>query len=94
MEPLTDSSLVFLLTGELRPALARETTMSVEIERASKSLFPAEGARVSNVKFFLGNSRGVSADQLAGQLTRADAQIRNGLCAADKLDRELTVTNI
>lgn len=67
--------------------------MSVEVERASKSLFPAEGATVSNVKFFLGHSRGVTAAQLAEQLTRADAQIRNGLAVATTLDSELTVTN-
>jgi len=67
--------------------------MSMEIERATKTLFPASGLPATNVKFFLGNSRGVSADQLAGQLTRADAQIRNGLAVAGNLDRELTVTN-
>ena len=65
--------------------------MSVEVERAVKSLFPADGGTASNVKFFLGNARGVSADQLAAQLTRADAQIRNGLATSSKLDGELTV---
>lgn len=68
--------------------------MSVEVERAVKSLFPAQGDAATNVKFFLGNARGVSAEQLAAQLDRADAQIRNELAKASELDRELTVTGI
>lgn len=64
--------------------------MSVQVERAVKSLFPAQGDAAVNVKFFLGNARRVTAEQLAEQLNRADSQIRNGLTKAGSLDAELT----
>ena len=47
------------------------------VQRMKTALFPAEGAIAVNVKFFLGTDRTVSAEQLADQLDRADAQIRN-----------------
>lgn len=53
--------------------------MGPHLERAANSLFPATGTRVANVKFFLGSSRSVTAEQLAEQLNRANSQVRNGL---------------
>lgn len=51
--------------------------MSTHIERMKTALFPSEGKATENVKFFLGHGRSVSAEQLADQLDRANAQIRN-----------------
>ena len=48
------------------------------IERVGTALFPDTGGRVSNVKFFLGHQRGISGVELADQLERADAQVRQG----------------
>lgn len=56
--------------------------MGPHLERAANSLFPASGARVANVKFFLGSSRSITAEQLAEQLNRANAQVREGLSVA------------
>jgi len=56
----------------------KERTMSSQIERAKHALFSSEGVATRNVKFFLGSSRDVTAEQLADQLNRADAQVRNG----------------
>ncbi|HET7255609.1 MAG TPA: hypothetical protein VFJ46_17770 [Xanthobacteraceae bacterium] len=62
------------------------------VERMKTALFPAEGTAAVNVKFFLGNDRRVSAEQLADQLDRADAQIRSGAAArATALDGGLAV---
>jgi hypothetical protein len=65
--------------------------MSSQLERAATTLFPAEGgARVANVKFFRGRVRGAKADELADQLLRADAQVRNGLSiAVSNIDDEI-----
>jgi hypothetical protein len=59
------------------------------------ALFPAEGTAAVNVKFFLGTDRSVTAEQLADQLDRADAQIRSqpGLRSAT-LDGHLAVKAI
>ena len=65
--------------------------MSVQTERAIKSLFPADGEKVVNVKFFLGSKRGVTGEELAEQLNRADAQIRSGSAVrSTQLDGDLT----
>ena len=66
--------------------------MNAQVDRAVKSLFPEGEAAPVNVKFFLGHARVVTAEQLAQQLNRADAQIRNGLAKASPLDSGLTVT--
>lgn len=58
--------------------------MNPQIERVGTNLFPDNGGRVANVKFFLGQLRGVSAADLADQLERADAQVRQG--AATRVD--------
>ena len=61
--------------------------MTNQIDRA-KSLFPA----TANVKWFLGHRRGVTGAELADQLLRADAQVREGLATpTSQLDGELTV---
>ncbi len=52
--------------------------MSSQIERAKNALFSSEDVKTRNVKFFLGSARDVTAEQLADQLNRADAQVRNG----------------
>lgn len=53
--------------------------MSSQIERIGSTLFPSTGAQVSNVKFYLGLTRSVTAEQLADQIDRADAQVRQGV---------------
>lgn len=65
--------------------------MTSQLERAVHALFPPEGSRVGNVKFFLsGNSRFVTAEQLAEQLNRADAQIRvNHISPTEDIDGDL-----
>jgi hypothetical protein len=65
--------------------------MSVQTERAIKSLFRGNGEQVVNVKFFLGSKRGVTSEELAEQLNRADAQIRSGTAVrSTHLDGDLT----
>jgi len=56
--------------------------MTTQLERAANALFPPEGNRVGNVKFFRGRVRQVTAEQMAEQLNRADAQIATGECVA------------
>ena len=66
--------------------------MNSQVERISGAMFPLEGTQVVNVKFFLGTSRAVTAEVLADQLDRADAQLRSG--AAERtthLDGDLTI---
>jgi hypothetical protein len=48
------------------------------IDRAADLLFPAEGQRTFNVKFFCAGDDNVSVDELAEQIVRAETQIRNG----------------
>jgi hypothetical protein len=52
--------------------------MNPQIERVGTALFPDNGGRVANVKFFLGHNRAVSGADLADQLERANAQVRQG----------------
>jgi len=66
--------------------------VSDKIQRVSDTMFPSEGTSVVNVKFFLGDARRVTDEQLADQLDRADAQARNGAVRTRTLDGELTVT--
>jgi hypothetical protein len=69
--------------------------MSTQVERMKRAMFPTHGASVTNVKFFLGSGRSVTAEQLADQLDRADAQIRGKVVSRTKsLDGDLTVTTI
>ena len=69
--------------------------MNTQVERLTRTMFPSEGASVVNVKFFLGGDRSVTAEQLADQLDRADAQLRSKATArTTKLDGSLTVTAI
>lgn len=66
--------------------------MNNKLERMSAAMFPPEGSQVVNVKFFLGFNRSVTAEELADQLDRADAQIRSGAAVrSTHLDGELTV---
>lgn len=69
--------------------------MSKVIERISDHLFPLEGKTVVNVKFFPGHNRAVTADDLADQLARADAQIDGGaVTRTTMLDASLTVATL
>ena len=52
--------------------------MNSHMDRAANALCPSTGNQVGNVKFFRGRSRAVTAEQLAEQLNRADAQVRSG----------------
>jgi hypothetical protein len=73
----------------------KEETMNSQVQRMSASMFPPEGTQVVNVKFFLGTSRAVTAEELADQLSRADAQLRSG--AAERsthLDGDLTTKQL
>jgi hypothetical protein len=66
--------------------------MSTQMQLMSDAMFPAQGMSVVNVKFFLGDSRRVTDEQLADQLDRADAQIRSGAAGRTRtLDGDLTV---
>lgn len=50
------------------------------LDRAATSLFPSSGgSQVANIKFFRGRRRGVTAEELAEQFNRAEAQVRAGL---------------
>jgi len=48
------------------------------IDRAADLLFPAEGRRTLNIKFFDACEHNVTAEELAEQIVRAEAQIANG----------------
>ncbi len=65
--------------------------MSSELDRAATALFPQAGpARVGNVKYYGGRRRIVTAEELAAQLLRADAQVREGLARRiDDLDGDV-----
>lgn len=57
------------------------------IDRAADLLFPAEGQRTLNVKFFCAGDENVSANELAEQIIRADSQIRSGTARlVDEID--------
>lgn len=48
------------------------------IERAAAMLYSTEGRSVTNVKFFMGRRREVTAEELACELLRAREQILDG----------------
>lgn len=50
--------------------------MSQSIDNTAQALFPTTGPRITNVKFFLGNARRVTAVQLAEQLEAAEDQVQ------------------
>ena len=66
--------------------------MTTQLERAANALFPSTGNRVGNIKFFRGQNRGATAEQLAEQFNRAEAQVRAGseVVTTEKIDGELT----
>ena len=65
--------------------------MSKEINRAVAALFPQDGESVADIKFFLGSRSGVSAEDFAEEVSRADAQVRTGAAVrSETLDGELT----
>ena len=52
--------------------------MSDQIRLAANTLFPDDGARARDIKFFDAGMSGVTAQQLAEQVNRAEAAIRHG----------------
>lgn len=52
--------------------------MTTELNRAADALFPSTGNQVGNIKFMRGRRTGVTAEHLAEQLNRANAQVRSG----------------
>ena len=52
------------------------------IERAAAMLYSTEGRSVTNVKFFMGRRREVTAEELACELLRAREQISRRYCDA------------
>lgn len=61
------------------------------IDRAAELLFPQNGPRTLNVKFFCGGDENVSAEALAEQLVRAHVQIQSGAARlVTDVDRRLT----
>ena len=52
--------------------------MTDVVDLAADLLFPPEGRRVGNVKFFLGSRRVVTADELASEVMSAQQQIGDG----------------
>jgi len=66
--------------------------MSTQLERATNALFPSNGNnRVGNIKFFRGRRREITSEELAQQLNRADAQVReNHITPNQNIDGDLT----
>lgn len=59
--------------------------MNSNMNRAADALFPKDkSVETGNLKFFLGSSRSVTAEQLAEELNRADAQVREGISVPSK----------
>lgn len=64
-----------------------------DMNRNVQALFSVGSASIGNIKFFPGSQQGVTPEQLANEVARADAQIREGLAVRSvHLDGELTVT--
>ncbi len=51
--------------------------MGPQLEAAMNLLFPANGSRIGNLKFFRGVSREVTAEQLSEQYVSAENQIQS-----------------
>lgn len=68
--------------------------MTTQIERAAQMLFPDEGSRTLDIKFFCGGvASNVSAESLAEQVVRAEVQIRSGSARlVTDVDSRLTPT--
>lgn len=67
----------------------------MEVDRAANALFPSEGQSVTNIKFFLGSKRSITAEELAEQVNRAEAQVRNKLAVPSRnLDGDLLRSKI
>jgi hypothetical protein len=69
--------------------------MSSQLDHAANALFPLNGPnRVANIKFYRGHSREITADQMADQFSRADAQVRAGQAERiDDIDAEVPGQN-
>ena len=52
--------------------------MATQLEQATRTLFDPAALHVQNVKLFPGNSRDVSAEQMAEQVNRVLAQLMAG----------------
>ena len=62
----------------VKPQTGKERTMTSQVDRANHTLFSSNGQQVVNVKFFLGSGRDVTAEELAEQFNRTEAQVRTG----------------
>ena len=61
------------------------------IDRAAELLFPENGPRTLNVKFFCAGESNITAEELAEQIVRAHVQIQNGTARlVTDVDRHLT----
>jgi hypothetical protein len=58
--------------------LFEEGSVANYIDRAADLLFPETGRRALNVKFFDACEHNVTAEELAEQIVRAEAQIASG----------------
>jgi hypothetical protein len=65
--------------------------MSTQIEQAVQLLFPEEGSRTLDIKFFCGGlANNITAESLADQVVRAEVQIRAGAARlVDNVDSHL-----
>lgn len=65
--------------------------MTTQVDRAANQMFPESGNVVGNIKFFFGHNREATAEQLAEQFNRAEAQVRAGESTpVDDVDGDLT----
>ena len=62
--------------------------MVTQLQQATDALFPSTGRRVVDVKFFRGDNRVVTAEQLAAQINLADRQIAGGLSPVEDIDAD------
>lgn len=61
--------------------------MTTQLDVAANLLFPSEGNRAGNIKFFRGRTRSLTAERLAHQFVQAERQISTGATApVDNID--------
>lgn len=73
----------------------KERVMTSQVTRAKHALFSSDKVGTENVKFFLGSERKVTAEQLAEQLNRADAQVLSGMATpSTHLDGDIATREI
>ncbi len=64
--------------------------MDQNLSVSVNALFPPQGARIANVKFFRGSNREVTAEQLIAQFYTAERQVIEGKATRmDDVDGDL-----